>query len=606
MKNIIYENNLKALKKRGIANIDNIQESNYIAVEECKDLNKTVKVNLNEKNIYLHSKYNPVGEAIRFADKLTIRDRSIFICFGLGFGYHIREILKNFTEQNLIIVYEPDANIFKEAIKNVDLSDIINDARFILFTDIDTDELKNLLIDIIMWENTQNVSYITLPNYDKLYLEKYKGFLVAFSDFLNIKTIDRNTSFYFSKMWTNNLFRNMKNIFYSYNLYDFKEKFKDKTIVLVSAGPSLDKNVEFLKEIKGKILIVAVFRAVKVLLKYGIVPDMAVTIDGKQTGMEETMYNIPIIYCGLSSYSLLENHTGRKIFMNINVDRYSKELFKKYNKNILEILTGGSVACVSTDIIRKIGAKRIILIGQDLAYSNNKRHAEGIDTKLVYVNPENKKFIQVDNIYGEKVLTTRVLRSYIVWFEQYISEHKDVEFIDATEDGALIKGTKIMTLKEAIDKYKIDDNIDEILNEVYNKGTIFDDYEKDIISKEFINAKPTFEKLEQLVDEAIEISEKLLKICKYSTNLKPIDKMLVKLDDIDNKLNNIGLNRFLLSFMIKTLKFKLAVDREPDKDERIHIAEVNLEFYQDYKKIFEDIIPFLSEAISEIEKCICN
>lgn len=51
MKNIIYENNLKALKKRGIANIDNIQESNYIAVEECKDLNKTVKVNLNEKNI---------------------------------------------------------------------------------------------------------------------------------------------------------------------------------------------------------------------------------------------------------------------------------------------------------------------------------------------------------------------------------------------------------------------------------------------------------------------------------------------------------------------------------------------------------------------------
>ena len=48
---------------------------------------------------------------------------------------------------------------------------------------------------------------------------------------------------------------------------------------IVSAGPSLDKNIDMLKEVKGRGMIMAVDTAIKPLLKKGIVPDIVASVD---------------------------------------------------------------------------------------------------------------------------------------------------------------------------------------------------------------------------------------------------------------------------------------------------------------------------------------
>jgi hypothetical protein len=55
------------------------------------------------------------------------------------------------------------------------------------------------------------------------------------------------------------------------------------------------------------------------------------------------------------------------------------------------------------------------------------------------------------DIYGNIVQTGKNLDIYREWIERRIKEVQGVEFIDATEGGALILGTKIMSLKDTIE-----------------------------------------------------------------------------------------------------------------------------------------------------------
>ena len=59
----------------------------------------------------------------------------------------------------------------------------------------------------------------------------------------------------------------------------FHNKFVGKAAIIVCPGPSLSKNVELLKKIKGKALIICVLHALKDLQKRGISPDFVVHVD---------------------------------------------------------------------------------------------------------------------------------------------------------------------------------------------------------------------------------------------------------------------------------------------------------------------------------------
>ena len=93
-------------------------------------------------------------------------------------------------------------------------------------------------------------------------------------------------------------------------------------------------------------------------------------------------------------------------------------------------------------------------MGQDLAYSGNKAHA---DTVAYDDDDMSETLLYVDDIFGGKVLTSKTLEMYKNWFEEEIEKNAWCEVIDATEGGACIRGTIINTLSEAIDKYCLEE-----------------------------------------------------------------------------------------------------------------------------------------------------
>ena len=88
---------------------------------------------------------------------------------------------------------------------------------------------------------------------------------------------------------------------------------------------------------------------------------------------------------------------------------------------------------------------------------------------------------------------------YLDWFEKYIKEWTAITTVDATEGGALIHGSKIMTLKKAIQKYcKRDFNVKWHINRVKK---LFPDEYQEIPLEYFENADKKLEDVRKKADQ---------------------------------------------------------------------------------------------------------
>jgi len=604
----IYKKNIISLtNNQNVIIKENIDvENDCIEIEKNKNNNVVVKIDNNGKKIYLHSKYDPIGEAQKYISTLEIKDRTVIILFSFGLGYHIRELIKRCTEKNVIYVYEPNIELFNCTIKNIDYSDIFGDERFNIVLSKKCEEFNSYLMEKLQWKDFNKVIVAIMPNFKKIYRDEVIKFLNTVKNVLKEKYVDKNTMFYFANKWSDCLNNDLKYVFNSYNMNDFIGTFKNKTTIIVSAGPSLSKNAHLLKKVKGKVLIMSAFTAAKPLIeRFGVEPDFIVSVDSNQLGMDSLTENIPLIFSTTSNTEFLNMHKGKKIFCTSTIESFSPNLFIKYKKPFYAVAMGGSVACVCTDIATTFGADRIILIGQDLAYTDNKMHTEG----TVHKKPskEKKKFL-VEDIFGGKVYTDEVLYSYILWFENYAHSLKDrLKIIDATEGGAKIKGTEIMPLSEAIEKYCTEDRLcdtKKILDSVYEKGFTFNEKEKNEIMRNYIDAYYELEDYFLNIDDTIELSNKLVKYVKYSNDLKTIDNLVEKLDKIDAKLDRMGYYKNLLIFIMQYAFFEMEIDRDNEQDERIYIAEKNNKFYKNEKKALEKLIPTMKKVSEEFKEIL--
>ena len=96
-----------------------------------------------------------------------------------------------------------------------------------------------------------------------------------------------------------------------------------------------------------------------------------------------------------------------------------------------------------------MGFETVILVGQDLAYTDDKSHADGTFRETM-PKENTESMIRVKGNYQDTVPTLTNLKIYLEWFADYIKgakERGNFRVINATEGGAYIEGTELMTLK---------------------------------------------------------------------------------------------------------------------------------------------------------------
>jgi hypothetical protein len=238
------------------------------------------------------------------------------------------------------------------------------------------------------------------------------------------------------------------------NLSDFYGIFKDKPAVIVSSGPSLSKNINFLKQYEDRAIIVTGGRNLEAVFKENIKPHFACAVDpGKiMYKLMENVINtdIPFILSDSINYDVFEYRSNNNnIVWSASFPKTMQNLFgRKY----VELPRGGSVAhiCIASAVF--MGCNPIVIVGQDSAFTDNKIHADVSSFK--HLEKNDSEFIQnkfyVEDNYGGKILTDAKLNMYRIWIEDFISANPKTTFINCTEGGAKIHGAKFERLEDVL------------------------------------------------------------------------------------------------------------------------------------------------------------
>ncbi len=161
------------------------------------------------------------------------------------------------------------------------------------------------------------------------------------------------------------------------SLKEFLEKRRNisKTAIIVSTGPSLMKQLPLLKEYREKALIFCADSAYPILAKHNIKPDFVCMVERSDFTAEFFKHDFGDFDEGICFVlvSLVHpnatNYLKNKNCVLINKTLYFADFmgFKDYDfEHPLS-----NVACMAYSLACELGAKNIILIGQDLAYDEN-------------------------------------------------------------------------------------------------------------------------------------------------------------------------------------------------------------------------------------------
>ena len=446
----VWTNNLAALEKRDISLWKQIQ-SYHEAYEketaagtwqgrhhlEATNSGAFTMAGQDEKgSYYYHSNVNPETEAAAFADYYYDEESDSYVIWGLGLGYHIKEMFR-LDDGIRIQVFENDLDVIYHCLMAVDLSNLIANKRFSLIYDPDFKKiipaLDNITENLII--HSPSLRHIR----DTRIREQMEMFFIRDSG-------KRNAAILFGS--------NSRENFKHYDGYidELKPEFEGKDVIIVAAGPSLDKNVELLRNKKPGIIILAVETVFRKLLKLGIDVDYMIVTDANSriyshlAGLEEEQ--IPMLYLATAYKGYSMNYCGKIYLICQNGYDRAQELAKQKGWHLYE--TGGSVSTTALDVCIYLGCKSIAFIGLDLAYTDNLAHATDTSRRAVLETEEMK---QVPALGGGTVPVSRLFTIYNRWIASRVKK-ADVTMpvIDATEGGAIVPGLTVMALKEYMEK----------------------------------------------------------------------------------------------------------------------------------------------------------
>lgn len=604
----IYEKNFEILERDALylySNMENIDSNNYsehmhtFIISESKNKELITSMQTQEGVVRFNSLYNPSYEASCWADQYSVLNSNCsqrtFVVFGLGNGYFVRELLKVIRHTECVVVYEPNYEMFINTLMHYDLTEIIQNPNvFLVIDQINHMDLENVLKNYEFNIMFGQCTMVAIPQYENLYQEKLSWFINVYQNVYISSVVDGNTAVYHGKSWADAEIENIIPVLNGNFIEEYEGILpEDIPVLIVASGPSLTKNVTMIKKAKGKALILAVDSSVKYLNRFGVEPDFLVTLDVKKSLSHfknpiATM--TPIIASTAANPNVLKLNNAKKIFFDdsLNLKRY-----KGIHTNKMSTAGAGSVATVTFEIAKYLGARTIILVGQDLAFDGDSSHAMG-ERRQNKISTEYVELVEGNT--GDLLKTRFDWYTYLCWYNDKV-ERFDGKVVNATEGGAKIKGTEILTLEEAINKYctsHFDMSLFTSNGIGESKNNCLENIDKELVSNSINNIKDEFLEVEKYVDEALVLIEKLLK---ENVNNVIESNMMIRsskrLSEINQLIGSKKINSLLEKYTYTTTmdEYKDLFIRFKDRQKnREHVYQKSKRVYISMKEAIDILI----------------
>ncbi|HDW9239923.1 TPA: motility associated factor glycosyltransferase family protein, partial [Campylobacter coli] len=236
-----------------------------------------------------------------------------------------------------------------------------------------------------------------------------------------------------------------------------QRKNKFENAIVVSAGPSLTKQLPLLKAYQDKAVIFCADGALSMLEKEGIIPDYVTNLDYSDWPIKffQNKENLK------QSIIALECATHPNVVRSLKAENCmiilrNKALYQRFNLNDFGYIdTGTHVSHFSYTLALALGFKNIIMIGQDLAFDEEgNSHSKGFSYGEKYEGGANIDKFKIPAYAGKgEVLTHITWNDYRIKLEYlFACNDQKAKFYNATEGGARINFTEELSFKECCEK----------------------------------------------------------------------------------------------------------------------------------------------------------
>lgn len=415
---------------------------------------------------YLHSRYDPAAEANRFVEAIHLDEKFCFVVAGLGLGYHIRALFELVHGEALIICIEPSIALIATALSCVDLSDVIASGRFIILTDDDKTRIHDCLRprSTLMMLGTR---FVTHPPSVRASKQEHGKINDAISEFVTYTRMSLLTLMSNSRITCKNIANNLVTYVSTPPIDLLRDRFHGNPAVVVSAGPSLSRNLDGLRHLRGKAVICAVQTAIKPLINHGIVPDFVTSLDYHEMSRKffehvDGLEGVHLVAEPKATWHVVENYPGPVSLLD---NAWARLVIGGKLGARDGLKAGATVAHLAFYLAVYMGCDPIIFVGQDLGFTGHVYYVPGVEIHQAW-RAELNRFMSIEQKEWERIVRARpilrrlpacgggeiysdeLLVTYLEQFEKDIAE-APARVINATEGGARIRGTQEMSLAEA-------------------------------------------------------------------------------------------------------------------------------------------------------------
>ncbi|EOT0885137.1 motility associated factor glycosyltransferase family protein [Campylobacter jejuni] len=431
----------------------------FIQNKTCFRFSIDENLNIYDKthNVFM---YENLEEELNFFYQgiLEKTPRYPFICiYGIGNALLIKNLAKHYKH---LFVFESEIELFILALSTLDLSEELCSGKIYL---VDIEEERVDIQLLILFDMKDMFEYLSLyemfvnNSFYKQFQQDdwYKANTLCEK---NIEVIVRNVDIscflplLTYEQFLQNIPSMLESIPFQRILSERKNKFENA--IVVSAGPSLTKQLSLLKVYQDKAVIFCADGALSMLEKEGIAPDYVTNLDYSDWPIKffqnkENKTSLNVLSCA--------THPSLVHFLdNKSVVLRDDPLYQRFNLNDFGYIdTGTHVSHFSYTLALALGFKNIIMIGQDLAFDEEgNSHSKGFSYGEKYEGGANIDKFKIPAYAGKgEVLTHIAWNDYRTKLEYlFACNDQKAKFYNATEGGARINFTEELSFKECCEK----------------------------------------------------------------------------------------------------------------------------------------------------------
>jgi len=448
----LYGSNSLALSQKIVENV-NFTKNSYAF--ECVPVTKYKKELLSELkslngHAYLSAYYNTLG-----ADIGTMDEVEKFILVGVGLGIHI-PFLHNKLYPKSYMIIENSFEIFRLSMFTTKYYELAIAAE-LHFSIASSQEDFNTEFSHFLEEGyfyNRYIKYYKFPYHTDDTLVEIKKIIIS-QDFVVYPYRPSLEKILRPLEYMNSGFKSLD----VFNKHFVNSSISEKPFLVLAAGPSFLKNIEWLKENHQKFIIIAVSAVLPTLYKYDIKPDILTHVDASDItlkfydGIKKEFFEKTLcVFASQVSQKLRDMFEKERVFLLEDQHSYIDKI---------GVLSAPCVGSSSVVLALSFYVKNLYLLGVDLAFdqetgsthNSDHKYAKKVNfkegTKEKYHMTMDEEILELEGNFREKVYTNprlefsaRILNTLIPRLTT------EVQNVYNLSEGVGLKGTQALHLEE--------------------------------------------------------------------------------------------------------------------------------------------------------------